>query len=63
MLLGLQGSINKTPQNFYMSFTPDYGQYACWKKPTEYIIFGLSNEYLQVSFDHSVESGGEMNMY
>ena len=28
-LPGLQDSINKTPQYFHISFTPDYDQYAC----------------------------------
>ena len=58
MLLGLQDSINKTPQNFLVSFTPDYDQYAYRKEPTEYMCFGLSNEYLRVSFELSVETGG-----
>ena len=36
VLQGLQDSINKTPQNVHISFTPDYDQYACLKEPTEY---------------------------
>ena len=35
ILLGLQDSINKTPQNVDISFTSDYDQYACRKEPTE----------------------------
>ena len=56
MLLGLQDSINKSSKNFHISFTPDYDQYACRKEPTEYMFFGLSNEYLRVSSDLSVET-------
>ena len=35
ILLGLQDSINKTPQNVDISFTTDYDQLACLKEPTE----------------------------
>ena len=31
--LGFQESINKTPQNVNISFTPDNDQYVCRKEP------------------------------